>query len=242
MAGMIRVALFDLDDTLFAHQFAVASGVAAHRRAHGGALGAADETSELARWHDLEEVHYLRYLDGELGFIEQRRERARAFVEPFGIDLADDTTADAWFERYLVEYRRAWKLHDDALPCLDALDAAGIRIGIITNGDIDFQQAKLDGVGLAPRIEHVIASGSLGFTKPDPRIFEHACEVFGVSAHEAAYVGDRLRTDAIGAAAAGLLGVWLDRGPSATAEELAEAEAFRVPVIRSLAEVPALLG
>lgn len=239
---MIRVALFDLDDTLFAHQHAVATGVAAHRRAHGGALGAADDAGELARWHELEEVHYLRYLDGELGFIEQRRERARAFVAPFGIDLASDAVADEWFGRYLVEYRRAWKLHDDAVPCLDELDAAGIRIGIITNGDIEFQSAKLDGVGLSARVEHVIASGSLGFTKPDPRIFEHACSVFGVGAHEALYVGDRLRTDAIGAAAAGLLGVWLDRGPSATAEELAEASAFGARVITSLAELPAIAG
>src|SRR4051812_20013875 len=107
---MIRVALFDLDDTLFAHQHAVATGVAAHRRAHGGALGAADEASELRRWHELEELHSPRYLDGELGFIEQRRERARDFVEPFGIDLAGDAIADEWFNRYLVEYRRAWKL------------------------------------------------------------------------------------------------------------------------------------
>jgi putative hydrolase of the HAD superfamily len=239
---MIRVTLFDLDDTLFAHRSAVATGVAAHRRAHGGLLGAADEASELTRWHNLEEQHYLRYLEGELGFVEQRRVRARAFVEPFGIDLADDAIADDWFDRYLVEYQRAWKLHDDALPCLDRLDAAGIRIGIITNGDAAFQGAKLDGVGLTSRIEHVIASGSLGFTKPDPRIFEHACEVFGVTAPEALYVGDRLRTDAIGAAAAGLLGVWLDRARSGTTEELAEASAFGARVIASLDELPALAG
>ena len=47
---MISVALFDLDDTLFAHQLAVASGVLAHRTAHGMP---GDAAAELARWHDL---------------------------------------------------------------------------------------------------------------------------------------------------------------------------------------------
>ena len=66
-----------------------------------------------------------------------------------------------------------------------------------------FQQPKLDALGIAPFFEHVITSGDFGAVKPDPTIFLHACEVFGVPAAEAAYVGDRLATDAIGAAAPG---------------------------------------
>jgi putative hydrolase of the HAD superfamily len=97
--------------------------------------------------------------------------------------------------------------------------------------------AKIERMGLAPRVEHVIASGELGFAKPDPRIFEHACAVFGVPPTSAAYVGDRLHTDAIGAANAGLAGVWLDRLEAATSEELAEARASGVAVVRSLSEV-----
>lgn len=234
------IVLFDLDDTLFEHQRAVRIGVRAHRAATGGALAAADEAEEFARWHALEEHHYTRYLSGELDFLGQRRSRARDFVAPYDLDLSDDAAADRWFDDYLTEYTRSWALHKDALPCLDALDAAGIRMGIITNGDLAFQSAKIERVGLATRIEHVIASGDLGFAKPDPRIFEHACTVFGVAAAAAAYVGDRLHTDAIGAAAAGLTGVWLDRSGAATTEELAEAEAAGVPVIGSLDELPAI--
>ncbi|HEY4151781.1 MAG TPA: HAD hydrolase-like protein, partial [Pseudolysinimonas sp.] len=57
----------------------------------------------------------------------------------------------------------------------------------------------------------------------------------------AAYIGDRLATDALGASAAGLLGVWLDRPGLATDEQLAAARAAGVRVIHSLAELPALL-
>lgn len=236
---MAEVVLFDLDDTLFAHRESVEAGITAHRTSLGGALAAADHAAEFARWNELEELHYHRYLSGELDFMQQRRERARGFVAPHGFTL-DDDAADAWFDAYLVHYRATWALHDDVLACLAALRPA--RVGVITNGQLDFQQAKIDGTGLGAHLEHVIASGDVGVSKPDPRIFAIACEVFGVSADEAVYVGDRLHTDAIGAARAGLLGVWLDRRDTASPTERAEAAAEGVPVIRTLAQLPALLA
>lgn len=56
------------------------------------------------------------------------------------------------------------------------------------------------------------------------------------------YVGDRLSTDAIGAASAGLLGVWLDRNGAATVEQLRRARDAGVPVIRTLDELPAIVA
>jgi putative hydrolase of the HAD superfamily len=234
---MLSVVLFDLDDTLFAHAHAVRTGVLAHI---ARVLPAADGPGELDRWHALEEQHYLRYLEGELDFLGQRRERARGFVEPYGVDLADDAAAERWFHEYFLHYRDAWQLHDDARPCLDRLAELGMRVGIITNGDVDFQTEKLERIGL--EVEHVVASGSLGYAKPDPRIFHHACAQFGVEPSAAAYVGDRLRTDAIGAASAGLTGVWIDRDSEATEAELDEARAAGVRVIHSLDELPGMLA
>lgn len=233
------VVLFDLDDTLFAHRESVELGIAAHRSTLGGSLAAADRAAEFTRWNALEELHYHRYLTGELDFLQQRRERARGFVKPYGLQL-DDDAADAWFDAYLVHYERTWMLHDDVLQCLEALRPA--RFGVITNGSLEFQTAKIDGVALAPWLEHVIASGELGVAKPDAAIFAEACRVFGVAPSDAAYVGDRLHTDAIGAARAGLRGVWLDRHGLATPEQRAEAAAEGIPLIRSLGELPALLA
>jgi len=239
-----RVVLFDLDDTLFAHSRAVATGIAAYRAAHGGALADADDAVELARWHELEEHHYHRYLAGEIDYREQRRHRARGFVEPYGLDLSSDSDADDWFGRYIVEYQRAWVLYDDALPCLDALLEAvpGVRFGVVTNAELPFQTAKMDATGLSERIELTIASGDVGVAKPHPRIFRAACERFGVDPADAVYVGDRLDTDAIGAASAGLGGVWLDRKGMAGDDEKARAAASAVRIIASLDELPALLS
>ena len=112
---------------------------------------------------------------------------------------------------------------------------------MITNGDLGFQMDKMDTVSLTHRLEAIVASGALGFAKPDPRIFQHACSELGVEAHDALYVGDRLQTDAIGATSAGLAGVWIDRSSAASAAELDAAAAAGVRVIHSLAELPTLL-
>ena len=237
----IDLVLFDLDDTLFAHRESVERGIHTYRTALGEPLASADPATEFARWNALEEQHYHRYLSGEVDFHEQRRARARGFVADYGIEL-DDDEALRWFEGYLTEYEKSWTLHSDVAPCLAAL--APRHFGIITNGELGFQSAKVLGTHLDELIplDAVIASGEVGVAKPDARIFEAAAAHFGVPIASACYVGDRLHTDAIGAARAGMLGVWIDRRAVATPEQLAEAEAEGVPIIHGLAELPALLG
>src|SRR5690554_7235244 len=117
----VSVVLVGLDDPLFDHQRAVALGVAAKRRAHGGVLAAADDAEEMRRWHHFEEVHYSRYLHGELDLQGQRRVRVQEYLRHHGEEL-DDAAADAWYDDYLSHYDESWVLHDDALPCLDALE------------------------------------------------------------------------------------------------------------------------
>lgn len=236
--------LFDLDDTLFAHRAAVADGIQAHVARLGAPYGELDAATTVAFWHDLEESHYHSYLAGQLDFEGQRRARARDFAARHGIAL-DDDAASIWFATYFERYVENWALHDDALPCLDELAhrIPGVRFGLITNGDLAYQTRKVNAVGLDGRVEVIVASGDLGVVKPDPAIFVHACEAFGVRPAAAAYVGDRLRTDAIGAAKAGLTGVWLNRTATVPdPAEAAEARASAVLEIRTLAELPGILA
>ena len=237
------VVLFDLDDTLMAHREAVAAGIVLHMRARDYR---GDETDAARRWHELEEEHYLSYLGGALTFEGQRQARAAAFARIFGEEL-DEHGASRWFAEYFERYRESWALHDDVAPTLDALTARwpGVRFGIITNGELEYQSAKIARLALGDRLEHVIASGALGVAKPDPAIFRFAVERFDATAPvaAAAYVGDRLHTDAVGAASAGLIGVWLNRrGETPTAADAAAARAAGVLEVRGLAELPDLLG
>lgn len=236
------LVLFDLDDTLFAHRRAVDFGITAHRATLDSDNFAPDDATEIARWYALEEEHYHRYLSGELDFLGQRRARVRDFVAAYGITL-NEAESERWYDDYYLDYENAWTLHDDALPCLEELRRTipGVRFGLITNGELKYQAPKVEAVGLEPHMEHLIASGELGITKPDARIFHHACALFGIEPSSAAYIGDRLQTDAIGASRADLTGVWLDRPGTATVDELATAAASGVSVIRTLDDLPRIL-
>ncbi|QDZ16376.1 HAD family hydrolase [Humibacter ginsenosidimutans] len=236
--------LFDLDDTLFAHREAVGDAIVAHVRALGHPYVVSDAAAEVEAWRALEELHYHRYLAGELDYDGQRRCRVRDYAARHGVTLAADDELP-WFEGYSVRYAESWRLQGDARGCLDALRGTipGVRLGIITNGELDRQLLKLDAIGVGDDFDVVIASGDVGVAKPDARIFALACQRLGVRPSEAVYVGDRLATDAIGAARAGLIGVWIDRhGVEVAAEASATADELGVRCITSLDQLVDVLG
>jgi putative hydrolase of the HAD superfamily len=244
-AGGPRVVLFDLDGTLFDHPGAFRRGSLAHTAALGAPYDSVGADDIVAAWQAAEDLHYERYLAGEIDYDGQRRARARDFTRRFGAEPpADDAAALDWFRGYHDAYRAAWAAYDDVDETLDALEAAlpGIRFGIITNGVLALQERKIEKIGATARMEHVIASGELGVAKPDPRIFTPAVELFGVAPSEAVYVGDRVRVDALGAAAAGLTGIWIDRDERGWGAFEADAAAWDIRRIVSLTELLGVLG
>jgi putative hydrolase of the HAD superfamily len=130
-------------------------------------------------------------------------------------------------------------LHEDVRPCLEALAAAGYRLGVIANQPSEVRRAMVRD-RLTGYFEFLGVSDDVGLEKPDPRIFAHALEQVGVRPPQAVMVGDRLDYDVRPAKAAGMRAVWVLRGEAPaepTAEQLAEADA----AIASLAQLPAAL-
>lgn len=115
----------------------------------------------------------------------------------------------AIFDTYLSAYEAAWQLFPDVLPCLDRLD--GVRLGVITNGDRDQQVSKIRACRLDGRLDVIVTSSEVGSSKPASAIFLEAARRARVEPERCAYVGDRLESDAVAAAAVGMRGVWLDR-------------------------------
>lgn len=196
------LVLFDIDDTLL-------DDAAAQRRAAAtlhAQLGFKEDIAQfLSLWAAASQRHYARYLQGELDFQGQRRARVREVVGGMG-----DADADALFASYLDAYESAWALCEDAARCLDALRGQH-RLGVVSNGQGAQQRRKLAALGIDDRFECIVISEDVGCRKPEPEIFRQACAKLSVSPEEAAYVGDRYEIDALGARAAGLSGIWLDR-------------------------------
>lgn len=92
---------------------------------------------------------------------------------------------------------------------LTALQAQGIRLGIVTNGRAQGQHTKIAQLGIRPYLSAVVVSEAVQIEKPDPRIFARALAEVGCQASQAWFVGDHPLNDILGAAAAGLRPIWL---------------------------------
>ncbi|SFK73614.1 MULTISPECIES: HAD family hydrolase [Amycolatopsis] len=214
----------DIDDTLIDFS-------AAGRRALAALLGRADM---WPLWERITDRHVALVVAGDLDYASMHFRRTQCFLGELGVVVDGDDVARFEVRRKDL-LRRSMCLFDDALPCLDWLRAAGVRLAAVTNASGAHQRAKLADLGLARFFDHVAIAGEVGVAKPDPVMFHSVCERLGCAPGEAAHVGDKLQTDAVGARDAGLTGVWLDRHD--TAAEVPEG----VHVIPGLDELPQLL-
>jgi len=85
------------------------------------------------------------------------------------------------------------------------------KVGLITNGPSELQWGKINHLNIKNWFDGIIVSDDLGIRKPDPRIYETLLAELNVSANEAAYVGDTLQYDMLGAHNAGLTSVWVNQ-------------------------------
>lgn len=101
-------------------------------------------------------------------------------------------------------------LYPDARPCLEELAARGYALGLAGNQP-ERAEAALHAMGLG--VDFVAASGRWGVEKPSPEFFAQVTDAAGLPPGEIAYVGDRVDNDVLPAAAAGMVTVFVRRGP-----------------------------
>ncbi len=126
----------------------------------------------------------------------------------------DKAPGDAGFEElrqeFFVEYESALcdgsALFPGMADVLDALDAAGVRWGVVTNKIARFTDPLAAALGLTARAACVVSGDTTPHAKPHPAPLLHALQVAGCHALHAVYVGDDLR-DIQAAHAAGLRAV-----------------------------------
>ena len=103
-----------------------------------------------------------------------------------------------------------YSLFPDVRCTLRALRDYGYRLGVISNWDGNLPD-MCHAWGIAPFFDFILASWGVGYAKPNPLIFQEAMRRAAVSADAILHVGDNYRVDVLGAQAAGLSAVWLNR-------------------------------
>lgn len=176
-----RAALFDLDGTL------------------------ADTAPDLVA-----AVNKMRRVRGlELVPVEQLRPLASAGARgliggAFGIDPTHHEFA-SMREEFLANYEADLCIETTLFPgiteLLDALDARGVRWGIVTNKVGRLTVPLVEQLGLAARAGCVVSGDTTPHSKPHPAPLLHAAETLALPPERIVYIGDDLRDVQAGFAA-----------------------------------------
>ena len=126
-------------------------------------------------------------------------------------------------------------LYPDALLCLARLRTAGYRLGIAGNQP-ESTEAAIATMGID--LELIASSTRWGVEKPSPAFFARIADELALPPDCIAYVGDRIDNDVQPAADAGMLPVFLRRGPWAFLQETAAILPRNTITVESLGELP----
>ena len=105
------------------------------------------------------------------------------------------------FEKHYTELLLQSRVFDGVIEGLDAMKAAGFRLGCITNKVERYTTPLLAGIGLANYFEIVLAGDTLPEKKPHPMPLLYAAKFFDVPVEQLLLIGDSLN-DTLAARAA----------------------------------------
>jgi putative hydrolase of the HAD superfamily len=177
----ITAVVFDLDDTLYSEREYAFSGFAAVAAAFEDPLG--DPRKATTRMCQLFDT-------------EHRRRVFNTMLTEWGLP-DDDQLVGRMIETYR-SHRPEISLYPDAVAALRRL-RGGCRLGLISDGPLVMQSAKIEALGLSDKVDAIILTAGLGtgFGKPHVRAFETMAERLGVGPADCMYVADNATKDFI---------------------------------------------
>lgn len=224
---MIKLVIFDFDDTLLDDTASTQAGLRALIERHG--LHHVSFTELHARHQQIIDDLSPRLFAGEIDGNQARLLRFGQLLTEYGVQEADGNVAN---ELYRAAYKAAWQLCDGGREVLTHLKGEDYRLALLSNYVREVQMEKVERFGLASEFDGLFFMEDVPAPKPDSRAFLTVCERLGVTPEQAVMVGDSLKNDVEGALGAGLKAVWYNRWQTAGPA---------VPTIRHLSELPALL-
>jgi putative hydrolase of the HAD superfamily len=146
-----------------------------------------------------------RYVDRIIRLDDLGRVDKRVLYETIGVEFE---LRDVEVTRLHADFWTRFALHTHPFPevidTLGHLRHAGVKLGIVTNGSVVVQQAKIEQLRLSALVDAVVISEREGVRKPNPEIFERALERLGVGVSQTWFIGDNPDDDVAGAVAVGL--------------------------------------
>ncbi|RBO54333.1 HAD family hydrolase [Rhodovulum sp. BSW8] len=238
-----RTILLDLDDTLVTAYRQPERTWAAIIAEHADALGehstrwvTAEVLDRVLSFLADEEGRKLWRLEGDA---TRRRVVRAAFhrlnlARPPGSEPLHGVDADRIADRFETYLEEAITLKPGAREMLAGLGAAGLRLGLLTNGTRARQRAKIARFGLSPFFRAIQIEEEAGFGKPDPRAYLRLLARLDTAPRDAWMLGDDPVWDVAAPAALGLTAILYDETGRAPLPEVAAARIDRLETLPRL--------
>jgi putative hydrolase of the HAD superfamily len=194
---MIEAVLFDLDETLVDRAASMLKYAALFHRDFGDYLPGVSVGEVAATLNALDERGYRPKDEVYAGIVARFQWRSAPDISVVRNHWRTSFPASAVGRIGLTQ-------------TLSELTACGVRLGVVTNGSVMAQSAKIERLQIGKYFSSVVISEAVACEKPDPRIFRRALDEIGTDARVTWFVGDHPLNDFFGAAAAGLVPVWLE--------------------------------
>ncbi|CAM5790753.1 phosphoglycolate phosphatase [Rhizobacter fulvus] len=122
------------------------------------------------------------------------RELLRQALRHHDVDGGESPSVDAAWAGFERDCAAACGTRSAPYPgvvsTLDALQAQGVRLALITNKESVLTQRVLAAHRLTSYFDLIVAGDTLPVRKPDPAVLRHALDTFGVEADDALFIGD----------------------------------------------------
>ncbi len=221
----IRVAVFDAYGTLLDVHSAMAR--------HAARLG--PEWQRISQEWRVKQIEYtwVRTLTGPA----RHRDFAQLTDEALRFVAAQNGITDA---ELLADIKRAYSSLDaypEVAGMLQGLKASGIPRAILSNGEPRMLAEGVASAGIAGLLDEVLSVEAVGVFKPDPRVYQYACDRLGVAPAAVAFFSSNA-WDAFGAHSFGFTVFWVNRKRQPDEYGLRAA----VTELPDLSSVPTLIG
>lgn len=201
---MIKEVIFDIDNTLYDYEIGHAIGMKRMTDYARETLGISEERFKTT---------YKRFYDEEI----ERLGRDNAAIHSRSIRL--QKMLEYWKLPIFPHVRQMYDLYwngllevstpePGSLEAVKTLSELGIKIGIGTDMTFRMQYEKLDRLGFAPYITHMVTSQEAGAEKPHPDFMALCVKKADCKPSDCVFVGDSFKKDVCGAAQAGMRAVW----------------------------------
>lgn len=217
---MLCAVFFDIGDTLVFDDPPLPQRFAQAARAQGYAV---DDVVLPRAWREAERVGLDAYLGGtDADNPEVQRRSATAALTALGHSAPTDTQWRELGEAFSrVPFVRV--VPPEARALLELLHARGVRLGVISDWD-NALPVILEELQLRRYFETLSVSASVGWRKPDARLFADALAQMNVRPAEALHVGDWLELDVQGARSVGMPAALFDHAGRAPHADCARVE------------------